>query len=197
MPTGYTADVEDGKLTDFRTFALRCARAFGACVMQRDDNFHDPPQHREPTDHHVKAIEAAKTRIAELEAMTPAAIESAAFDAHFKTLAEWEGAVKRTKEQNARHEAMIVKVKAWMPPSAEHVALKTFMLEQLETSKHEMSGSWWKKPEAEMPGEWHQVRLKNAREDVEYHEKKNAEELARCKVANEWIDALYASLAVP
>lgn len=26
MPTGYTADVGDGKLKDFREFALRCAR---------------------------------------------------------------------------------------------------------------------------------------------------------------------------
>ncbi len=26
MPTGYTAEVSDGKVTDFATFALGCAR---------------------------------------------------------------------------------------------------------------------------------------------------------------------------
>lgn len=35
MPTGYTADIKDG--IDFKTYAMNCARAFGACVMLRDE----------------------------------------------------------------------------------------------------------------------------------------------------------------
>lgn len=30
MPTGYTFEVCEGKMTDFSAFALQCARAFGA-----------------------------------------------------------------------------------------------------------------------------------------------------------------------
>jgi len=37
MPTGYTTDIYNGKDVSFRDFALNCARAFGACIMQRDD----------------------------------------------------------------------------------------------------------------------------------------------------------------
>ena len=34
MPTGYTADIKDG--IDFKTYAMNCARAFGARVMLRE-----------------------------------------------------------------------------------------------------------------------------------------------------------------
>lgn len=37
MPTGYTADVQSGKVTDFAEYAMNCARAFGALVLMRDD----------------------------------------------------------------------------------------------------------------------------------------------------------------
>jgi hypothetical protein len=37
MPTGYTAGVADGTITEFREYALLCARAFGACIMLRDE----------------------------------------------------------------------------------------------------------------------------------------------------------------
>lgn len=42
MPTGYTADIKDG--ITFRDFALRCARAFGATIMQRDEDISIPPR---------------------------------------------------------------------------------------------------------------------------------------------------------
>ncbi len=37
MPSGYTENIYYGKKVAFKDFALGCARAFGACVMQRDD----------------------------------------------------------------------------------------------------------------------------------------------------------------
>jgi hypothetical protein len=42
MPTGYTAPVEDGEITDLKTFALQCARAFGVAVEQRDEPMENP-----------------------------------------------------------------------------------------------------------------------------------------------------------
>ena len=44
MPTGYTEDIYNGKDVTFKDFALKCARAFGACVHQREDNIDDPPR---------------------------------------------------------------------------------------------------------------------------------------------------------
>jgi len=37
MPTGYTADLNDGKQVTFQEFTMKCARAFGALIEMRDD----------------------------------------------------------------------------------------------------------------------------------------------------------------
>lgn len=42
MPTGYTSGVAVGKVTDFREFALQCARAFGACISLSDESSDTP-----------------------------------------------------------------------------------------------------------------------------------------------------------
>ena len=77
MPTGYTADIKDG--ISFQTYALNCARAFGACVMLRD----------EPGDYHLKAMEKARNALAKLESLTheKCVLEAArAWDARLATV---------------------------------------------------------------------------------------------------------------
>ena len=37
MPSGYTEGVASGKVTEFKEYALLCARAFGACISLRDE----------------------------------------------------------------------------------------------------------------------------------------------------------------
>lgn len=82
MPTGYTADIKDG--IDFKTYAMNCARAFGACVMLRDEpgGGERIPDAFEPSDlfvrYHLKAVEKARVELAALDAMTPAECERAA-----------------------------------------------------------------------------------------------------------------------
>lgn len=38
MPTGYTARVQEGTVTELREYAAACARAFGAFIHMRDDD---------------------------------------------------------------------------------------------------------------------------------------------------------------
>lgn len=62
MPTGYTADVADGKITDFVEYALQCARAFGACIMLRDEPISSEIPEFQPSDYNANALaEAEKT----------------------------------------------------------------------------------------------------------------------------------------
>jgi hypothetical protein len=44
MPTGYTAPVQSGEIVELEDFILLCARAFGACVMQRDEPMKSLPK---------------------------------------------------------------------------------------------------------------------------------------------------------
>jgi hypothetical protein len=136
MPTGYTAELME-KGQDFRTFALRCARAFGACIMQRDDPMQEEPKPQEPGDYYLQALEKARANLAMLKAMGPEArkhhgngLKTAAIDSHLEWLA-------KENMQNARLDAMAEDVRAWVPPSEDHAPLKGFMLEQIKISRND------------------------------------------------------------
>lgn len=194
MPTGYTADVGDGNVTDFRTFALRCARQFGACVMQRDDKMDEPPKHREPSDYNAKGLATARARLAELDTFTLDDAQRAAqaeFDAAIKSHNEY--AAKRA-ETKVRYEAMLAEVDRWTPPTAEHVGMWDFMRKQLLESIDFDCRSYGSGPELLTAVAWLEAAKEKARHDVAYHAKGDAEEQERCASSNRWIDALYASL---
>jgi len=70
MPTGYTAKLMESGQT-FQDFVMQCARAFGACVMMRDDPMDAPiPERFEPSDYNVKRLAEAKAELVKLQAMT-------------------------------------------------------------------------------------------------------------------------------
>ena len=137
MPTGYTADVCDGKQTEFKDFAMTCARAFGALVMMRDEPGDAPiPEEFAPSTYNTEALVKAKARLAELRAMTPAQAEAAAATCYAEKLASAEKYDADNAAQDRRINAMMEKVQAWTPPTANHVEMKAFMLEQLRISLH-------------------------------------------------------------
>lgn len=136
MPTGYTANVCDGKVTEFSDFAMQCARAFGALITMRDDPSDAPiPEEFKPSTYSADRYSEAKEKLRELRALTPEQVE-------VRALCAYEEAVARVKQrndadfrQNDRIDAMLAKVAAWTPPTSDHVEMKNFMAEQLRISK--------------------------------------------------------------
>lgn len=127
MPTGYTAAVEDGTITEFDDFAWQCARAFGALIMMRDDPMSAPiPQKFEPT--------------------------------------------------------------------AEHVEMKNFMLDQLRISLPDMSGRYDLEPVIQNGTTWLADQIHEAERSLNYHTKARAEEIARTVGRNQWLADLRHSL---
>lgn len=197
MPTGYTADVQSGKITEFNDFALTCARAFGALIDMRDEPLGAklPVKINPHTDYNEKALDAATKRLSKLRAMTEAQAmreaqksHAAALDAHNKYAAE-------RRQHRGRYEAMLAKVREWRPPSADHVGLKTFMKEQLQESIKFDCGYETSKPPEAVPGpEWLAAEIARAERDVEYHTKQIAEEVERANGRNEWLKKLRQSL---
>ena len=196
MPTGYTCDIPNG--IDFKTYALNCARAFGACVELRDEPFGGDkiPDSFEPSDYHLK--EAKKLR-EELDAHTSMSDEELAVAA----AKEWESQESHRLEmlgniakQRAAYEAMLEKVKAWTPPTPGHEALKTFMQDQIEQSiKFDCYTKYYETP-AERPSwlDWAGEQRQKLEADLEYHEKKYEEEKKRAANQTAWVRALRASL---
>jgi hypothetical protein len=197
MPTGYTADVGDGKVTDFRTFALRCARNFGATIMQRDDPMDALPKPREVGDYYPKRVAEAKAEIIRLETMTLAEAEREAakeYEAAIASDAEYKA---KREETRARYEAMLAEVEAWEPPKDEHAGLKKFMTEQLRSSIDFDCADYSTERVQYSPSVWLAKARQKAASDLAYAEKHLAEEIERCEGANQWITALYESLSRP
>lgn len=194
MPTGYTVGVADGKVADFRTFALRCARAFGATAMQRDDPLTDPPKHREPSAYNAQALAAAQAEVVRLASMGADEARAEMESERAEIEASNERRRASTAVQRARYEAMLSEVSAWNPPTADHAELKTFMADQLTASIDSDCREWVRTFDYRTPEHWLEAKRAQALQDVTYYTKADAEEIERCATANAWIDALYASL---
>lgn len=197
MPTGYTADVKDGKISDLRVFVMRCARAFGALVEMRDDAPDAPiPDAFQPSTYHTQALVTVRTKLARLKRMTTAQADRAVSKAYAEAMSEWERAERERETTRTRYAAMLAKVRAWEPPSSEHVELKRFMVQQLDESIRFDCGdtSEWK-PKRLNGAAWLAKEIERAEADVAYHEEHLAEDVTRAAERTRWVQQLRDSLA--
>ena len=194
MPTGYTYPVVEGKISDFPTFAMTCARAFGALVTMRDDPADAPiPEEFKPSDWNEKRLAESRAKLAEIQALTPEQAEAVAAAEYTAALASHEEYERKEQEAEQRLDAMLEKVNAWKPPTAEHVEMKNFMIEQIRISKR---GDYRSKPPEKLGGrDWMREKIEKLHHDIGYHAAEHAKEVARAAGRTEWIKALRASLA--
>lgn len=193
MPTGYTHSISEG--ISFEKFTLNCAKAFGALISMRDEPNDAPiPTEIKPDDYHSKAIVKAKTDLRKYEAMKLPEAEKLcqkAYDNELKRIAEAEAKDAKLKTD---YELMLAKVKKWTPPTTEHHGLKKFMIEQIESSIDWDCGYERDKPRKQNAEQWLLEQKRQAIKDIDYHTKKNDEEIKRCAERTKWIQDLLKSL---
>lgn len=194
MPTGYTHGVGEGTVTDFRTFALQCARAFGATTMQRDEPHDEPPKHRTPSDYYDKQLAQARERIKWLRTLTLEDAQAQAQLAYDEDELAQKGYAAKRAETRRRYEAMLVEVELWRPPSANHVEMKAFMRSQLVESIDFDCRKYAHEYPTRDGAKWLEQETKRTLENIGRYAEEVAKEQARCEEANAWIDALYTSL---
>ena len=196
MPTGYTADISKG--INFKTFALNCARAFGALITLRDEASDTPiPDVIEPSDFNLRKLNEAKARLAKLKSMTLT-------EADRKSAKDWDEKEQHRLEQleenkvlENKYKFMLASAKAWIPPTPDHVGMKEFMIEQIESSiKFDCTSDYYSTPTKRLSAdEWLAAATLKVERDVEYHEKNHADELKRAGDKTKWIQELKKSLA--
>lgn len=196
MPTGYTADVADGIVTDFRTFALTCARAFGATVMQRDDPTNEPPKHREMPAYYGEELAKSEAEQARLAALTLTEAEMEMLTEREESIAYRDEYRAKKAATRSRYESMLAHVEAWEAPTADHGGLKSFMAEQIRQSIDFDCGGAYEPaiPDVRPAAAWLTDKRVQAAAEVARNRKSIAEEQERCDTANAWIDALYESV---
>lgn len=199
MPTGYTAAIAEG--VTFERFALNCARAFGACIMMRDDDSSaEIPEQFEPSDYNLKSLEKDRKALDKVSRMTPKQCAAAAQKEYGEAVARRNEALKEGDELRLKYEAMLKQVQGWDPPTPDHVNMKEFMVKQIEDSiPWDCDQSYYRdNVPVLLPAEdWRQQQIKSLSKSIAQHERGHAEEVARVKGRNAWIKALRDSLKAP
>ncbi len=198
MPTGYTYCVQTGEVTEFKDFAIRCARAMGALVTMRDERMDAAiPDGFKPSSYHADRLKEAKSKLNRLKAMSHADIDDACAKEHLQALLSWENWQSETLQEKKRYEDMLAKVRAWNPPNSDFAGFRKFMEEQLvDSMEHDLFALTLPKPMQVNNKEWYKNALAMAEKDIEYHQKKMNEETKRAKDRTEWIVTLKKSLGL-
>ena len=198
MPTGYTAAIADD--ISFNDFVMQCARSRGALIEMRDLPFDAPiPNQFEPSDYHVKQQRLAEDEVQRLLKMTDEEAEIEAQHDFEKACVDNTQSIEKTIKLRYKYEAMLEQVKAWKPPTAEHVELKQFMIDQIVDSMKfdcDTGMDYYTRyqPKRLTGAEWIKKKLDAAIDNYKYHQDSYLKEVARVESRNRWVKELVESL---
>lgn len=180
MPTGYTAPVVDGEVTELKEFVWRCARAFGALVYLA------------ARDRLVKNLDQAQSKLTWWQNASDAEVLEKMGAENAESQAANEKHLAERNQELERLNAMRAKVEGWEPPTEEHVNLKKFMLEQLDISKP--LGEPYLQTIYDDPKEFRAKKISQAEWSVNYHTEHLAKERENNRGREEWVEQLAQSL---
>lgn len=201
MATGYTMDIHNGKPVTFEQFALKCSRAMGAAIMQRDESLDAEIRMRELDEYYVIGVTEARTALEAALARTDtewADMQATEIAEASKVRDEY---IRDTDALYARYRDMQEQVEAWEPPTDDHMGLKKFMLDQFEESiRFDVGRPGEKRYIPHVPEEVpvyvykarHLTVLAQRQAEVM---KRLSDECDRVRSQNEWVTALRDSLA--
>lgn len=199
MPTGYTAKIADGQT--FEEFILSCARAFGALVEMRDEPADAPiPEEFKPSAYHTTQIGVARAKMEEIRTMRLSTGERMAKQAFEAETEYHEKRIREARELQAKYEAVLERVREWVPPTPDHVGLKDFMVKQIVSSiLFDCTSTidyYSKNTPVLLTGEqWMAKTAEEAQRRLAYHREELAKEVERVDSRNAWVRALRDSLA--
>jgi len=198
MPSGYTAIIGDKKDVTFKEFTVQCARAFGACVMQRDDPMDVPPQKQSVDAYYEDGLKNA-TRELNTFLKTPkkemlVKLKKEIQDKNKKVEIYNAKQLKEKAELKERYTSMLKKVEAWQPPTSDHEGLKKFMIQQINESISWDCNVYPDHPISESVREYYNTKLEDFKDTVKNAQKRYDEELNMVTTRNKWIDDLYKSI---
>ncbi|CAB4143297.1 hypothetical protein UFOVP447_113 [uncultured Caudovirales phage] len=199
MPTGYTYDIENGQ--SFEDFALGCARAFGACLHQRDDSSKDKPKLREESSYYEEKLPEALAELGYLQSLTDAQIEEYGQQARDEEIASVQKSIEEKSVLREKYNAMLAKVGAWNPPTPDHQGLKEFMTKQIvESIDFDCNTKYYlellQKAISKTPVDFYNDAVSKAEWNVTHYEEELEKEKTRISGANAWITELYKSLGI-
>lgn len=194
MPSGYTSDIYEGKNVSAQEFVLKCARAFGATVMMRDESLDKEIPLFEASTYHLDQIEKSKNDLEKYSQMSIKETEEILIESYNKQLEQNQISRKEYNELEDRYMKVLKEVEKWTPPTKDHVKLKEYALDQLKQSiSHDCNQSFIRDPEKMEAREWLDFKIGRLKDDIAYHQKNWEQEVQRANERNQWVIALKES----
>lgn len=195
MPTGYTSAIYEGKDVSAKEFISKCARAFGAYVMVRDEPLDsNVPDEFLPSTYQREKLEEAKLNLKNIQNMTLEEAKDQLEKEHHITLERNNKSREENQQLYSRYLDLLAKVKELQPPSVEHQELKEFCIQQLKDSIKWDCGHTPSDPTMPSVEVWLDNKIEQCLKDIEYHSKEWAAEIKRVSERNKWIKQLKDSL---
>lgn len=198
MPTGYTSDIEKG--ITFNQFIMGCARAFGACVDIREESMDTPiPEEFKISPYHDEELAKAQKEYNKILKMSNQEIEKLQEKVVAEERKDYQNYIDKSNRLKAKYEEMLIQVEKWTPPSKDHIELKEFMIEQINSSiKFDCSGNYWKeqlaKVKVKSASGYKLELLKEVKWNIDYHTEESKKEKERVASRNKWVKQLRESL---
>lgn len=203
MPTGYTVGIIDGTTKDFKDYAKSCMRAFGATMHMRDDNSSAEYREAKPSKYHIEKLEKLREQkrgLAKTDDTTILEKTRKELEIDYKDNLKRIEEIKSTK---VKLENFLKEAKAYEEPTTEHKGIKSFMIEQLEsTLNFDGDYSFYEELNLKIKAQLNNLnatvirleKLRDIEKDIAYHLKSNRQETERCEKANLWVTNFLYSL---
>lgn len=195
MPTGYTHTLIQEEEISFEKFALICARAFGACIDMRDDPMDkDIPDEFQVSDFHDKEIIKYEDMFNVLTSMPEHIRERECEKKYNSDMERYKESLEGLNTQRIRYQNMRAKVKEWIPPTYEHINLKDFMLEQINSSLKFDCSYMPDEPKRMSTKEWYEKEIESVLCNLKYHREQKEGEQQWVDSRNKWLKELRVSI---
>lgn len=203
MPTGYTAHIEDGEITNGKEFLRLCTRAFGIAIDVKDEplSTHTPSSF-EPSPFYKESYDRALKKLEEVNKMTFEEAKIQMRADYEKRISDYKRYVEQSIFQNEKYSKLRKEVEEWIPPTEEHEGIKKFALEQIDMSmtKQKYIDEYLELSKEEFNDSDEAVK-KYISDIIDYHQrnmersyKSWQEELERTRSKNEWMAKFLESL---
>ncbi len=194
MPTGYTAKVEDGDITEVKDYILSCSRAFGALIHMREDSSEIEIKDRIPSTYYKEQLEKTQKELEAFKLLTDDEIKEKIKKSHLNMIEEYSQMYKNGELKNKTYDKMLNKVKLWIPPTDEHIELKKFAINQIEISKSDFHLSYKDKtPDIVSVEGYKSEMITYFNDNIIRYNNMYKEELEKCEENNKWIKDLVDS----
>src|SRR6185437_719695 len=195
MPTGYTHEIYEGKDITGKEFILKCARAFGATAIMRDEPLNKEIPLFQPSTFYLDSLENEKKELVEYQNIVLNELQLELDQSFEQEVKRYKERVKQYSELEARYTKVLNEVKQWIPTTDEHIKLKNYAIEQLEQSiKHDCNQKYLTYPTKTDANEWLKYRVDSCKKNIEHYENEWNEEVERTNERNKWVKDLKESL---